>query len=77
MGGVYKIIRKVGYRSNLRTRGIIDWILCDTLRQKLACLWSFSGLVIFFLARISGSELVVGAVLGDTLSQRNPSLPPL
>ena len=24
----------------------------------------------YFLARISGSELIVGAVLGDTLSQR-------
>ena len=29
----------------------------------------------YFLARVSGSELVVGAVLGDTLSQRSPSLP--
>ena len=29
----------------------------------------------YFLARVSGSELVVGAVLGDTLSQRSPSFP--
>jgi len=29
----------------------------------------------YFLARASGSELVVGAVLGDILSQRSPSLP--
>ena len=34
-GGVYKIIRKVGSRSDLRTRGIIDRILCDILRLKL------------------------------------------
>ena len=38
-------------------------------------LWSFCGLVMYFLARVSVSELVVGAVLGDTLSQRSPSLP--
>ena len=31
---------------------------------------SFCELVMYFLARISGSELIVGAVLGDTLSQR-------
>ena len=36
-GGVYKIIRKVGSRSDLRTRGIIDWILCETLGQMLTC----------------------------------------
>ena len=29
----------------------------------------------YFLARVSGSELVVGAVLADTLSHRNPSFP--
>ena len=29
----------------------------------------------YFLTRVSGSALVVGAVLGDTLSQRSPSLP--
>ena len=33
----YNRIRKVGSRSDLRTRGIIDRILCDTLRQKLTC----------------------------------------
>ena len=27
----------MGSRSDLRTRGIIDRILCDTLRQKLTC----------------------------------------
>ena len=32
-------------------------------------------LAMYFLARVSGSELVVGAVLGDTLSQKSPSLP--
>ena len=40
-------------------------------------LCSFCGLVMYFLTRVSGSELVVGAVLVDTLSQRSPSLPPL
>ena len=73
--GLLQRIRKVGSRSDLRTRGIIDRILCDTLRQKLTVLWSFCGLVVYFLARVSSSELVVGAVLGDTLSQRSPSLP--
>jgi len=29
----------------------------------------------YFLARVSGSELVVGTVLADTLSHRNPSFP--
>ena len=36
-GRGYNRIRKVGSRSDLRTRGIIDRILCDTLRQKLTC----------------------------------------
>ena len=35
--GLLQRIRKVGSRSDLRTRGIIDRILCDTLRQKLTC----------------------------------------
>ena len=30
-------IRKVGSRSDVRTRGIIGRILCDTHRQKLTC----------------------------------------
>ena len=34
-GRGYNRIRKVESRSDLRTRGIIDRILCDTLRQKL------------------------------------------
>ena len=34
-GRGYNTIRKVESRSDLRTRGIIDRILCDTLRQKL------------------------------------------
>ena len=67
-------IRKVGYSSDLRTRDTIDRILCHTLRQKL---WSSCGLDMYFLARVSGSELVVGALLGDTLSQRSPSIPSL
>ena len=65
----------VGSRSDLRTRGIIDRILCDALRQKLTYPLEFFGIVMYFLARVSGSELVVGAVLGDTLSQRSPPLP--
>ena len=35
--GLLKRIRKVGSRSDLRTRGVIDRILCHTLRQKLTC----------------------------------------
>ena len=34
-GRGYNRIRKVESRSDLRTRGIIDRILYDTLRQKL------------------------------------------
>ena len=34
-GRGYNRIRKVESRSDLRTRGIIDRILCDNLRQKL------------------------------------------
>ena len=64
----------MGSRSDLRTRSITDKILCDTLKQKLTYLLEFLWLVMYFLARVSGSELVVGAVLEDMLSQRSPSL---
>ena len=63
----------MGSRSDLRTRGIIDRILCDTRDKSWPVLWSFCGLVMYFLASVSGSELVVGAVLADSLSQRSPS----
>ena len=35
--GLEQRIRNGGSRNDLRTRGIIDRILCDTLRQKLTC----------------------------------------
>ena len=65
----------MGSRSDLRTRSITDKILCDTLKQKLTYLLEFLWLVMYFLAKVSSSELVVGAVLGDNLSHRIPSLP--
>ena len=38
-------------------------------------LWSFCGLVMYILGRVSGSELVVKTVLGDTLYQTSLCLP--
>ena len=65
-----------GSRSDLRTRVIINKILCDTLRPKLTSPLKFLWTSQVVSGQGSGSELVVGAVLGDTLSQRSPSLPP-
>ncbi|KAJ1065835.1 hypothetical protein K5549_007830 [Capra hircus] len=58
-----------------KTSCLLSKALASVLKgTREVCADGFCGLVMYFLARVSGSELVVGAVLEDMLSQRSPSL---